>query len=92
MVCISQSILLVVSALAMSACVQPELRGGVTAAQLEEIKSLIRAETHHDWIKSVTLQKDGSIFVETLGISSYRLRRVKNHWEVVEERIKIQGS
>jgi hypothetical protein len=80
----------VVLVLALASCAQPELRGGVSAAQFQQIKLVIRAETHAR-ITTVTLQSDGLIFVETMG-SSYLLRHVKNSWEIVKETVTIHES
>ena len=35
---------------------------------------------------------DHFVFVETMGSSSCWLRHVKGHWEIVKERVYIEGS
>ena len=83
--------LVLVWAMAMLSCVQPQLRSGLTEAQFQEIKQVIRAETKAR-ITAVTLQKDGSVLVETAGTSSYWLRRVNGRWNIVTESISTQES
>ena len=83
--------LMLLAMLALSSCTQPELRGGASAAQFEQIKPLIRAETKAR-IPAVTMQHDGTIFVDTFDKCGYHLRRVKGLWQIDWERVHVEAD
>lgn len=82
---------ILVAAVALSSCAQPQLRGGATAAQLEQIKPVIRAAT---WarITVVTRQSDGTFLVDVANGSGYHLQRVKGRWEIDREKVHIEAD